>query len=203
MKLYYTPKTISIAVAIALEESGLDYECQHIDFSTGEQQSEAYAQINPKCRVPTLQTEGMKLTETGAILEYIATLVPSLMPSEPIAASHARSVMYFLASTMHVNHAHKVRGSRWADRAESHADMVAKVPETMATSAAYIDTNCITGPFVLGDTFCIADAYLFQVCTWLKGDGVDPVDYPKIQNLMDAMEARASVKCVRAQGMLG
>lgn len=203
MKLYYTPKTISIAVAIALEESGLDYECQHIDFSTGEQQSEAYAQINPKCRVPTLQTEGMKLTETGAILEYIATLVPGLMPSDPIAAAHARSVMYFLASTMHVNHAHKLRGSRWADCAESHKDMAAKVPQTMAACAAYVDANCITGPFMLGDRFCIADAYLYQVCTWLKGDGVDPADYPNIHNLMRAAQARASIKAVRAKGMLG
>lgn len=202
MKLYYAPGTIAIATAIALEETGIAYTVQRIDFSKGEQLGSDYEAINPKGRVPALDVNGIILTETGAILEYLAALSPELMPSDPLKAARARSVMYYLASTMHVNHAHKLRGARWADQQSSWADMTAKVPETMASSAAYLEGNCIEGPYILGDTFCIADAYLFMVCSWLRGDGVEPAQYPKVQRLMDTMEARASVRTVREKGML-
>lgn len=202
MKLYYAPGTIAIAAAIALEESGLDYTSERVDFSKGEQLGAAYAAINPKGRVPALETNGAILTETGAILDFVAAHAPDLMPEDLVQAAKARSVMYYLASTMHVNHAHKLRGARWADNASSWADMTAKVPETMAASAAHIEAECIEGSYVLGDTFCIADAYLFMVCTWLKGDGVDPAQFPKIQKLLDTMETRASVQAVREKGML-
>ncbi|WP_299143572.1 glutathione S-transferase family protein [uncultured Tateyamaria sp.] len=202
MKLHYAPGTISIAVAIALHEAGLDYTPQKLDFRAGEQRTDAYARINPKGRVPALETEGTILTETGAILDYLADLAPGLMPADPLDAARARAVMYYLASTMHVNHAHKMRGSRWADQDSSWQDMAAKVPETMAASAQFVEGTCLTGPYILGETACIADAYLFVVCTWLPGDGVDLAPYPKLRAFMAAMEARPSVQTVRGNGML-
>ena len=202
MKLYYAPGTIAIAAAITLEESGLPYTAERLNFAKGEQLGDAYATINPKGRVPALEVDGTILTETGAILEFLAAQCPKLMPTAPHMAAKARSVMYYLASTMHVNHAHKLRGARWADQQSSWADMTAKVPETMASSAAYLEASCIEGPYILGDTFCIADAYLFMVCSWLKGDGVDPARFPRVQTLMNAMENRASVQSVREKNML-
>ena len=202
MKLYFAPGTISIAVAIALNEAGTSYETQRLDFAAGEQRSVAYAAINPKGRVPALDVDGTILTETGAILDYVATLAPTLMPDDPVSAAHARSVMYYLASTMHVNHAHKMRGQRWADAPASWEDMTAKVPRTMTDSATYVETDCLTGPFVLGETLCIADIYLFVVCNWLTGDGVDLAPFPKLRAFMAAMETRPSVQAVRANGML-
>ncbi|WP_420011308.1 glutathione S-transferase family protein [Tateyamaria sp.] len=202
MKLHYAPGTISIAAAIALEEAGLDYTAHKLDFSQGDQNSTAYLAINPKGRVPALDVDGQILTETGAILDFVAAHDPRLMPADPVHAAHARSVMYYLASTMHVNHAHKMRGHRWADNAASHADMTAKVPETMTASATFVEAGCIRGTYVLGDHFSIADCYLFVVCNWLPGDGVDLAPFPKIRAFMDAMEARHSVQTVRANGML-
>ncbi|WP_299650100.1 glutathione S-transferase family protein [uncultured Tateyamaria sp.] len=202
MKLYYAAGTISIAVAIALEEAGLPYDAHKLDFAAGEQQSPDYATINPKGRVPALDVGGTILTETGALLDYIATQTPHLMPTDPVAAAKARSVMYYLASTMHVNHAHKMRGHRWADNESSWHDMTAKVPETMTASAQFVETECLIGPYILGDTFTLADAYLFMVCTWLPGDDVDLAPFPKIRTFMDAMDARPSVQAVRAKGML-
>ena len=180
----------------------MPFETHKLDFGAGDQHSDTYAVINPKGRVPTLDVDGTILTETGAILEYIATLAPALMPRDPMQAAHARAVMFYLASTMHVNHAHKMRGSRWADAQASWDDMTAKVPQTMTASASYVETHCLTGPYVLGDTPCIADAYLFVVCNWLNGDGVDLAPFPKIRALMAAMLARPSVQAVRADGML-
>ncbi|WP_170419715.1 glutathione S-transferase family protein [Ruegeria atlantica] len=204
MQLYYAPRTISIAVAIALEETGLEYEAVRLDFAEGEQTKPAYKQINPKGRVPALVVDGGILTETGALLEYIAAIAPAagLVPSDPVMAARMREVMYYLASTMHVNHAHKLRGHRWADKKASWKDMSGKVAQNMTASCEYIVSNGLRGPFVLGDTVSLADAYLYVVCSWLEGDGVDVSAFPKILAFREAMEARASVQAVRAAGML-
>ncbi|MEX0367657.1 MAG: glutathione S-transferase family protein [Ruegeria sp.] len=204
MQLYYAPRTISVAVAIALEEAGLDYEAIRLDFADGEQTKPAHKQINPKGRVPALAVDGGILTETGALLDYIATIAPQagLVPEDPVMAARMREVMYYLASTMHVNHAHKMRGHRWADKKSSWKDMKDKVAQTMTASCKYISSNGLRGPFVLGESFSLADAYLYVVCSWLEGDGVDVSAFPKILAFRKAMEARPSVQAAHAAGML-
>ena len=204
MQLYYAPNTIAVATAIALEEAGLEYEAVRIDFAAKEQTGAAYAQINPKGRVPALAVDGGILTETPALLEYIAELVPEkqLVPEGMIERARMREVISYLASTMHVNHAHKLRGARWASKPASYKDMKAKVPQTMAASCDFICRQGLRGPFVLGEAFSVADCHLYPICTWLEGDGVTLADYPKIQKFMAAMEARDSVRAVYAKGML-
>ena len=204
MQLYYAPRTISVAVAIALEEAGLEYEAIRLDFAEAEQTKPAYKQINPKERVPALAVDGGILTETGALLDYIAAKAPEagLVPDDPIMAARMREVMYYLASTMHVNHAHKLRGPRWADKKASWKDMKDKVPQTMTASCDSISSNGLRGPFVLGEAFSVADAYLFVVCSWLEGDGVTVSDFPKITAFRAAMQARASVRKVHDDDML-
>jgi len=205
MKLFYANGTISIAPAIALIEAGLDHDLARIDFAQAEQTLPDYLAINPKGRVPALVLDdGTILTETGALLEYIAALAPDkgLVPDDPVQAAHMRSVMYYLASTMHVAHAHKMRGSRWADLPQSHADMAAKVSETMSACATFVEAECLRGDYVCGQVFSIADAYLFVVCNWLEGDGVDVAAFPKTTAFMQRMEERSSVQSVRAKGML-
>ena len=203
MKLFVAPNTISLASAIALEEAGVEHELHFIDFAAQGQQAPDYLAINPKGRVPALVLDtGTILTETGAILDFIAAHDPRLMPADPVHAAQARSVMYYLASTMHVNHAPRMRGHRWADQEASWADMPAKVPQTMTDSARYIEENALAGPFVLGAHICIADFYLFTVCTWLPGDGVDLAPFPRIRAFMAEMETRHSVEVMRAKGLL-
>lgn len=204
MKLYYAPTTISIAVAITLHEAELPFEVQKVDFAAREQTGAAYRALNPKGRVPVLETDHGLLTETGAILDYIATLAPqkALVPGDAFAAARMRGVMYYLASTMHVNHAHGLRGARWADNPASFADMAAKAPETMTESCHYIEQHGLSGPLVMGTGLTLADPYLFVICSWLEGDAVDVAAFPKITAFRAAMEARASVQAVRAAGML-
>lgn len=204
MKLYYAPNTISIASVIALEEAGIAFKPIRVDFASGEQTKPAYHQINPKGRVPALVTDHGILTETGAILEYIAALKPDarLIPSDPWRAAHMRAAMYYVASTMHVNHAHKMRGHRWADQESSRKDMTAKVSQTMTESCTYIVETVLDGPHVMGDALTIADPYLYVVCSWLEGDGVKVEDFPKISAFRTAMQSRASVKRAHENGML-
>lgn len=205
MKLYYAKGTISIVVAIALHEAGVAYDPVEIDFGSAEQTKPEYLSLNPKGRVPALINDaGVTLTETGALLDYIAALNPDagLVPTDPEQAAHMRSVMYYIASTMHVAHAHRMRGSRWATQNTSFEDMRAKVSENMADCAHYVQTDCLRGDYVLGDAISIADPYLFMVCNWLSGDGVDLADFPQVAAFLARMEARDSVKAVRAAGML-
>ncbi len=205
LKLYYATGTIAVAVAITLEEAGLAYDPIKVDFATGAQTKPDYLALNPKGRVPALVTaKGTILTETGALLDYIATVQPdaALVPQDAEDAAHMRSVMYYLASTMHVAHAHKMRGSRWADQQSSFDDMTAKVPETMTACAEYAETECLRGDFTTGKALTLADPYLFVVCNWLKGDGVSLSDFPKIIAFLSRMETRDSVKAVRAKGIL-
>lgn len=204
MKLYYAPGTVSVAVAIALHEAGLDFDTHKVSFAEAEQTKPDYHSVNPKGRVPALDTGDGVVTETGAILDYIAAIAPDagLMPDAPIDAARVRSVIHYLASTMQVNHAHGPRASRWAMEEASHTDMRAQVPKTMTASAAFVEEHCLKGPFVMGDRVTIADAHLFIICAWLAGDRVDVSAFPRISAFMDAMEARDSVKAVRAAGML-
>ncbi|MEM1364007.1 MAG: glutathione S-transferase N-terminal domain-containing protein, partial [Pseudomonadota bacterium] len=139
MKFYCAPKSISVATGLLLEEAGLDYEPVLLDFSKGEQTSSDYLAINPKGRVPALITDQGILTETGAIAEYIAHQAPGmdLAPNEAWDAAQMRAICYYLASTFHVNHAHRRRGYRWVSEEDSLKDMSANVPRTMAESCRY------------------------------------------------------------------
>ncbi|VAW05790.1 Glutathione S-transferase [hydrothermal vent metagenome] len=204
MKLYYAPQTISIAVAIALHEAGVEYTPVMLNFPTGEQGKPDYLAINPKGRVPAIVTQQGILTETGALLDYVAALAPkaSLVPDDPFKAAQMRAVMYYLASTMHVNHAHRVRGQRWADQQSSFDDMAQKTPQTMTESCRFIEDHALQGPYVMGDEITLADCYLFIVSTWLEGDGVDLDAFPKITGFRELMNSRASVITAREMGML-
>lgn len=204
LKLYYAPGTISIATAITLHEAGLEYTPHRLDFRAGEQRAAAYLKVNPKGRVPALVTDEGVLSETGAILEYIAETAPEagLMPETALERARVREAMFYLASTMHVNHAHRPRGSRWADRPESLQDMAAKTTQTMTESCNYVTQYMLGGPFVLGARFSIADPYLFTVLGWLEQDGVDITQFPTLAAFRAAMRSRPSVERAAALGMI-
>ncbi|MEM9426632.1 MAG: glutathione S-transferase family protein [Pseudomonadota bacterium] len=202
MQLHCAPNTIAVAVIVALNE-GVHWEPVRLDFKSADQTKPDYLALNPKGRVPTLITPEGPLTETGAILEYIGeTAVPKLVPADPLQRARMREVMFYLASTMHVNHAHKLRGARWANEQSSFDDMTAKVPETMAASCAFLEPQ-ITGPYLFGPEPTLADCYLYAISTWLEADGVTVSDYPKLVAWRDKMETRASVQQARADGFIG
>lgn len=203
LTLHCAPLTVSVAIAIAIEELGLDCELIWLDFANAAQTKPDYLQINPKGRVPTLIVDGQTLTETGAILEYLAQHAGRMLPSDPFELAKLRELMLYLASTVHVAHAHKHRGSRWADKQSSFVDMRSRVAGNMAASCAYLEQTLPLAPFALGDAISIADPYLFIVTNWLSGDGVDISDYPKLANFYATMSDRASVKTIRSQGLLG
>ena len=201
LTLHCAPNTISVAVIVALNE-GVHWDAVRVDFATAEQTKPDYLALNPKGRVPTLITPEGPLTEAGAILEYIGeTAVPKLVPADPLQRARMREVMYYLASTMHVNHAHKMRGPRWANEQASFDDMKAKVPETMTASCAFLEPQ-IVGPYFFGPEMTLADCYLYAISTWLEGDGVDVSQFPRLSAWRETMQSRPSVQKVIADGFV-
>ena len=137
---YYSKSSAAYAPHILLEEIGLEYKAVRIDFQTKEQRSPTYLKINPKGRVPALITEKGILTETPAMLAYLAQISPdqNLAPTDPFEFAIAQAFIGFMASTVHVAHAHKHRGSRWADDPLVHEAMRAKVTSNMTEYAQMI-----------------------------------------------------------------
>lgn len=188
--------TVAVASHIALEESGLPYKVTWLNFADGDQHKPEYLALNPKGRVPALETGLGVITETPAILNYIAERTEPLDSETIMQRARADEMMSFLASTMHVNHAHRLRQSRWTDDSAAHASMAAKVPQNMADNCTYIEQN-LTDPWVTG-RYSVADMHLYSVCRWLKGDGVDINDYPKLAAHFAAMGDRPAVQRVEA-----
>ena len=199
LTLHYAPNTISVASAIILEHVGIPHETIRVDFASSQQSSYDYLQMNPKGRVPTLETPEGILTETPAILEYIA---PDMVPADAFQAARMRELMAYLNGTMHPHHAHKMRGSRWASEESSFADMRCMVPVRMADCAAYLETALPKLPFDAGALEVLSDAYLYVVLTWLKGDGVEIDNYPRVAAFQHRMNTHRAVQAVYAKGML-
>ncbi len=201
IKLFYSPGACSLASHIALEEAGAAFEAVRVDTARGDQRRPEYLAVNPKGRVPALVADRGVLTETPAILAWIAQAFPEagLAPTDPWDFAQAQSFNNYLAATVHVAHAHGRRGARWADEESSFADMRRKVPETMAACAQLIEDEMLKGPWVLGDRFSICDGYLFTVAGWLEGDRVDIGRYPKIQAHFERTRARDAVRKVLAR----
>ena len=195
--LYYAPHTCALATHIVLEEAEARYELKRIDFGKTEQQSPAYLQVNPKGRVPAMVTPRGILTETPAMLAFIAQSLPRarLAPlDDPFAFAQVQAFNSYMCSTLHVAHAHRMRGNRWADEAASFADMQRKVPKSVGACYHVIETHMLRGPWVMGDAYTIADPYLFTLAQWLEDDGVDPVRVPRIIEHRARMALRPSVK---------
>ena len=112
LKLYYAPNSCALASHIALEEAGANYEAVAVDFAAEAQKSADYLAINPKGRVPALVTGQGVLTETPALLLYIAQSHPAanLAPLDnPFALAKAQAFNNYLCATVHVAHAHRRR----------------------------------------------------------------------------------------------
>lgn len=194
--LYYAPATCALASHIALEEAGATYELRRLDFSRTEQRSADYLALNPKGRVPALVTPRGTLTETPAILAFVAQSFPEkrLAPLyDPFAFAQVQAFNSYLCSTLHVAHAHKLRGSRWADDPAAIEAMKKKVPETVGACFDLIEQGMPRGPWVMGETYSIADAYLFAVSQWIEGDDIGPARLPRVIDHRNRMAQRPAV----------
>lgn len=197
MKLYYAAHTCALASHIALEDAGAEYSTVRINFAAHEQRSPEYLAINPKGRVPALVTERGILTETPAMLAFIAQSFPRarLAPlDDPFAFAEVQAFNSYLCATLHVAHAHRMRGHRWADDPAAIEAMKRKVPDSVGACYELIESKMLRGPWVMGDSYTACDPYLFTVAQWMEADSIDPARFPKVRDHRQRMSERATVR---------
>ena len=197
LTLYYAPHTCALAAHAALEEAGAAYELKRIDFAKNEQRQPHYLAINPQGRVPALVTPRGILTETPALLAFIAQSFPEagLAPlDDPFAFAEVQAFNSFICSTLHVAHTHRMRGYRWADDPAAIAAMQQKVPQSVSACYDLIERQMLKGPWVMGERYTICDPYLFTLAQWLEDDGVDPARFPRVIDHRRRVSQRPAVQ---------
>jgi glutathione S-transferase len=202
LTLHYAADTCSLASHIALIEAGAAYRTVRLEFRTNDQRKPGYLAVNPKGRVPALETDRGILTETPAILAFIAQSFPvaRLAPlDDPFAFARVQAFNSYLCATAHVAHAHRMRGYRWADDPAAIAAMQRKVPQSVSECFALIEREMLLGPWVMGEAYTICDPYLFTLAQWLEADGVDLARIPRVHDHRQRMSERPSVRRALAE----
>jgi glutathione S-transferase len=199
LTLYFTAHTCALATHIALEDAGAAFALKKIDFAKNEQRDPAYLAVNPKGRVPALVAPQGVLTETPAMLAFVAQSFPKarLAPlDDPFAFAQAQAFNSYLCSSLHVAHAHRMRGHRWVDPSDTAAiaAMQRGVPKSVGEGFALIEEHLFKGPYVMGADYTICDPYLFTLAQWMEADGVDPKRFPRVAEHRARMAERPNVR---------
>ena len=199
--LYWASNSCAIATHMALAVANARFDTVRLDFAMGQQKTPDFLRINPKGRVPALVTPHGILTETPALLQYVAQLHPEagLAPLDnPFELARMNALNSYICSTVHVHHAHRVRGERWSDDPAVVQNLKLKVPQSMGACFDYIEQTYFDGPWALGQQFSSSDLYVFTVARWLEGDGVDVTRFPKVAEQMRRVALIPAVQNVLA-----
>lgn len=203
MKLYYKPGACSLASHIALTEAGADFAIEKVDTDAGRTASGAdFRAINPKGYVPALElSDGQVVTEGAAILQFIADRHPATGLA-PAAGSFERTRVQehlnFIASELHKAFGPFFSGKTLEGDARDAA--VAGVLKRMA----HMDKILSDGrSYLTGDTFTVADSYLFVVANWANFVSIDLAAVPHLKAFVARVAARpATVTAMRAEGLM-
>lgn len=197
MKLYYTTGTCSTAPRILLAEAGIACEQESVSFKTRQTASGAdYLKINPNGYVPALQLDdGTILTEGPAIDQYIADLAPA----KKLAPANGTLERYKLQSWLNYigTELHKGGYSILFDR-NAAAEWKDAARTKLAKRLAHADAALADTPYLLGEDFGAADAYLYVVLSWSEHAGVDLAAFANLRAFIERVAARPSVQAVKA-----
>jgi glutathione S-transferase len=197
LKLFYAPGTCSLASQIVLEEIGVPYELAPVSIRERANYTPEYLAINPKARVPALMTDRGVITESPAILAYLAQSYPEakLAPLDDLFAfAKLQAFNGYLSSSVHVAHAHAFRGARWADDPAAIAEMKRKTPEVVEGLYRTLEDSMFEGPWVMGEAYTVCDPYLFTLARWIDRDGLDIESFPKIADHRRRIKERPAVQ---------
>jgi glutathione S-transferase len=204
LKLYYAPGACSLAAHIALEEAGLSFEVERLDLMAGQQRDPAYLALNPKGRVPFLVTDHGGLSESVAILGYIAALAPekALLPADAWARAQAMSLLAWLSGTVHgTGFATVFRPGRFADDADAHPAIKAK---GLAEVETYLDqmNARIEGRVYAFDHFTVVDPYFLILRRWGIRVGLNPARWPALTTHAERVAARpGAARAIAREGI--
>lgn len=201
MKLYYSPAACSLAPHIALREAGLTFGLEKVDLKSKKTAGEAdYTRINPKGFVPALQfDDGTTLTEVAAILQWIADEVPEkhLAPAAgTMERYHLIEWLNYIAMEVH-------RPMAGLFKPELPEATRAALTETLTRRLDYAQQQLGARPYLMGEHFTVADAYLFTVLNWARWVKFDLAPWPRLVEYAARVSARPAVQAtLKAEGLI-
>ncbi|MHB1951095.1 MAG: glutathione transferase GstA [Acidiferrobacteraceae bacterium] len=201
MKLYYAPGACSMATHIALCEAGLPHELERVDLKARKTESGLdYLKINPKGYVPALGINGgAVLTENVAVLQYVADQKPDAKLAPKAGTLERYRLVEWLAFVS--TEVHKQFSPFF--RPNTAEDVKVFQLELLARRFDYIAQALSTGPYLLGNPFTVADAYLFTVLNWTDMVKIDLGKWPTLMAYKDRVRARTGVsQAMRAEGLI-
>jgi len=200
MKLYYSPGACSLSPHIILREAGLSFEPVLASTKTKKlQDGTDFYTINAKGYVPVLELDnGERLTEGPAIVQYLADKVPA----KNLAPANGTMERYRLQEWLNfiTSELHKGIGFMFGPAADdAKALMRAKATDRLK----WVDEQLEGKSYLMGDSFSVADAYLFTVTNWTKHTGIDISGMKNLGAFMARMAARPAVQeALKAEGLL-
>jgi glutathione S-transferase len=201
MKLYYSPGACSLASHIALHETGLPFEIDQLIKSTKMTASgEDFMQLNPKGYVPTIKLDdGSILTEGAAVLQYIADRKPGsgLAPeSGTMARYRLQEWLTFISSELH-----KSFSPLFNQDTPEQTKTVAR--SNLSRRFGHVEAQLANQPYLMGEHFTVADAYLFVVANWSNFVGFDLGPFARLREYQARVSARPAVQAaMKAEGLI-
>jgi glutathione S-transferase len=192
MKLYFAPGTCSLAAHIALIEAGVKHQIVRVDLKQKRTADGLdFNQINPKGYVPALELEGgALLTENSALLGYIGELNPAaklIGPAGTMENFRVREWLGYISSEIHKNFSPLFR----ADLPEATAQFQRAA---LARRVGFINPALAGNSYLTGETFTVADAYLFTVLGWSGHLKFDLTPWPALPPYLERIAARKAVQ---------
>lgn len=201
MKLYYLPGACPLASHIALEWSGQPYEIQQV--SREEIKQPAYLKLNPLGVVPTLVDGDFILTQSMAILEYIAEHNPAsgLLPASVRQRAQVRRWLAFCSADIHKTFSLVFGTARYADSEDCQQTLITKASAMLVDLFSIVDQQLADKDWLAGER-SIADPYLFTLLRWAKAKDIDIGHLHNLARFYQRMNADAGVQAVlKAQGL--
>lgn len=168
LQYYYAPRVCSFAGHCVINELALDVDLHKVDLKGGEQHSEAYRKINHLGRVPVLIDGDFVLTESPAILYYLAENFGGqrLIPQDRIQKATQNRWMAYLASTVHPYFGASFRPERFAhdESLRPHVSQVAR--ERYNDEMRWIESKLTQNTFLFGKQPALVDFYLLVFLRW-------------------------------------
>ncbi len=201
MKLYYSPGACSLSPHIALQESGLSYEAIAAPTKTHKlADGTDYYSINPLGYVPLLVLDdGTKLREGPAIVQYIADQVPA----KKLAPANGSLDRYKLQEWLNFigTELHKGFSPLFTPGMPEEAKTIAKT--RLAARLQWLDGELANKTYLMGDSFTVADGYLFTVSNWAQHVGIDLSGYANLLAYRARVGARpAVIEAMKAEGLI-
>ena len=201
MKLYYSPGACSLASHIALYETGLPFEVDRLikttKMTTG---GEDFMKINPKGYVPAIKLDdGSVLTEGTAIVQYIADQAPASKLAPAAGTLERYRLMEWLNYI--TSEMHKSFSPLFNPQASD--ELKAMVRDALAQRFDYLSIQLQGNPYLMGETFTVADGYLFTVLGWTVPTQIDLSKWPVLSNYTKLIAARPAVRAaMQAEGLV-